>query len=841
MMSLGVRSSGLGNMKRVTTGLMNVKRAQDAVVRSNRGFMRGMSANRRIVQQVGMQVSDLGVQIAGGQSAILSLTQNVPQVIQMFGAWGGILAGVITLLGTFTLVMVKSGVAFSEIASRFGVVTEEMEMFGRAMVQVKEIAFDFVNLLVNNLDQLAITIAVVAGWFAGKALVSVIGFTGWLKLMNTALLVTQKRGIMAGTALVWKHTVVKGLTIAVGLLRRALSLLGIPALIIAVGYLAERFVTLKTATGSWGAAMTLVGDLVMQTFKAMPQILWAVYLRIQATTAGMTAAFASFAADIVEYTKDAGNIMIGSFRFVAAGIGEIFSTLFVTISNFIADAINGMVNKFIIGINMMTLELRKLGIKAPILLQDQMNPLGRNTSKDGSTLNERIDGIANKSFSTDYMGGMADGLREIADVAGGLRDAFRQMSDEQFAAAADAIPAWQQILDLLAKVDAQQDKFDIRNVLGKDDDDDKLKDLLKRLARARTEAQNAVGGLSAVLSDPVIDMSVDQFMKSLGRLENLPEYIFDDASVAIEGLRDSLKGMADPVQVEVEKLRKILANDKLKDEDPTGFMQATQEIVMRIQELTIPIRQSMQDIRNMDPRLKEVNFDVFEKSLTDAVGLTRREMDDLREILGEIWDVDVLKLPEIDTSPVKNVITDLQQFIRDLGTDVESSIKQNFKSLLKGATSLRDALANILDKIADRFLDFGLDMLFEGFKASGAGKGIAGFLTNLLSFDGGGYTGPGGRSGGLDGKGGFLAMLHPNETVIDHEKNKGAYATVGMAPASGGAVYIQMETHNNFNGVTREEVMRDVQASNSDLERRLNNELPSKINKHRFNQRRGMA
>ena len=37
-------------------------------------------------------------------------------------------------------------------------------------------------------------------------------------------------------------------------------------------------------------------------------------------------------------------------------------------------------------------------------------------------------------------------------------------------------------------------------------------------------------------------------------------------------------------------------------------------------------------------------------------------------------------------------------------------------------------------------------------------------------FDGGGYTGNGPRSGGLDGKGGFMAMLHPRETVVDHTK-----------------------------------------------------------------------
>lgn len=39
-----------------------------------------------------------------------------------------------------------------------------------------------------------------------------------------------------------------------------------------------------------------------------------------------------------------------------------------------------------------------------------------------------------------------------------------------------------------------------------------------------------------------------------------------------------------------------------------------------------------------------------------------------------------------------------------------------------------------------------------------------------VSFDGGGYTGNGARVGGLDGKGGFAAIMHPNETVIDHTK-----------------------------------------------------------------------
>lgn len=42
------------------------------------------------------------------------------------------------------------------------------------------------------------------------------------------------------------------------------------------------------------------------------------------------------------------------------------------------------------------------------------------------------------------------------------------------------------------------------------------------------------------------------------------------------------------------------------------------------------------------------------------------------------------------------------------------------------------------------------------------------------SFEGGGWTGNGSRVGGLDGKGGYLAMLHPREFVTDTTKNGGS-------------------------------------------------------------------
>lgn len=51
-----------------------------------------------------------------------------------------------------------------------------------------------------------------------------------------------------------------------------------------------------------------------------------------------------------------------------------------------------------------------------------------------------------------------------------------------------------------------------------------------------------------------------------------------------------------------------------------------------------------------------------------------------------------------------------------------------------------------------------------------AGGAYAAKVSGLASFDGGGYTGSGSRSGGVDNKGGFPAILHPHEYVIDLTK-----------------------------------------------------------------------
>lgn len=83
----------------------------------------------------------------------------------------------------------------------------------------------------------------------------------------------------------------------------------------------------------------------------------------------------------------------------------------------------------------------------------------------------------------------------------------------------------------------------------------------------------------------------------------------------------------------------------------------------------------------------------------------------------------------------------------------------------------------------------------------------------ISSFDGGGYTGPGSRTGGIDGKGGFMAIMHPDETVIDHKKG-----------GSAGPMIVQ---NNDFRGSSLNEaqVREMIDQGNQALEYKIKRDL----------------
>jgi len=95
--------------------------------------------------------------------------------------------------------------------------------------------------------------------------------------------------------------------------------------------------------------------------------------------------------------------------------------------------------------------------------------------------------------------------------------------------------------------------------------------------------------------------------------------------------------------------------------------------------------------------------------------------------------------------------------------------------------------------------------LFGGGGFTGTGGGAA-TLGNVGSWAGGGPTGRGPRSGGMDGQGGFLAMLHPQETVVDHAAGQGMGGVVININNTAGADVSARQTGTDSAGQAMTEI-----------------------------------
>ena len=175
-----------------------------------------------------------------------------------------------------------------------------------------------------------------------------------------------------------------------------------------------------------------------------------------------------------------------------------------------------------------------------------------------------------------------------------------------------------------------------------------------------------------------------------------------------------------------------------------------------------------------------------------------------------IEDIDALILAKEKQTEIENKLNDA---VNNLGNTTEVNMQKaiqvtkDFADTVEG--QLTNAFKNFFDFTNKQFLDFKdlatsvaravLNELINVFivqKAVGMVKGAitdfgsvmegstskAANLTNSLPdiYEGGGYTGSGARAGGIDGRGGFPAILHPNETVIDHTKGQSMGATVNF-------------------------------------------------------------
>ncbi len=178
------------------------------------------------------------------------------------------------------------------------------------------------------------------------------------------------------------------------------------------------------------------------------------------------------------------------------------------------------------------------------------------------------------------------------------------------------------------------------------------------------------------------------------------------------------------------------------------------------------------------------------RATAEANGLSYEEISILEQ------KIDLLKQQrEITASgQARQAAADTKQEQDRASKEYADTLKNDLKGAFSAAfrdssgdplKAFGDALENIMfTRAATALSEAAFESLdaYFGSGSSGSGGGIGDLLAGIFSFDGGGSTGNGSRTGGLDGKGGFMALLHPQETVLDHTK--------GQTGTGGGAVTV---------------------------------------------------
>lgn len=195
-----------------------------------------------------------------------------------------------------------------------------------------------------------------------------------------------------------------------------------------------------------------------------------------------------------------------------------------------------------------------------------------------------------------------------------------------------------------------------------------------------------------------------------------------------------------------------------------------------------------------EQRRKELQADLIEqgKSLFEQVRTPAEIYANQIVKINELYGKQAISLETLERAS-KNYFDAYQAGAENQGKALTENEKMasKFGSAIENTfmTAIRDggSFGRLLEKLA---ADLAYMIVQQQIIAPIA-KAAGGWLAGLFSFDGGGYTGTGTRSGGVDGKGGFYAVLHPDETVVDHTK--------GQQVSSGGRNVVINQTYN-FSG-----------------------------------------
>lgn len=326
----------------------------------------------------------------------------------------------------------------------------------------------------------------------------------------------------------------------------------------------------------------------------------------------------------------------------------------------------------------------------------------------------------------------------------------------------------------------------------------------------------------------VIDLQLKQALVNLGPILVWLSGLAADFGETIGFVVDGTRSLEDQNLQTVVKQYRALADAKKAGFGGIGIFGDMQDAEMRKLAAEIFRRGDRQSIEKLQatnapetpalPTLDEID------TRNEAAKAAIKQADAVKELIAGLqFESDLIGKSAVDQEVARN--------LRQAGATATAEQRQRIEELVranyaeeKQVQALQDAyeeLGNIGESAVNRLVDAMEDGKIEGqellsiagdiakqlggmfIKNAFNGLGGGGFnLGSLFSFAGGGHTPNTARSGGLDGQGGFLAMLHPRETVVDH-----ARPSTSAAPAGGGGNTFYIDARGAQLGVG-EEIVR---------------------------------
>lgn len=287
----------------------------------------------------------------------------------------------------------------------------------------------------------------------------------------------------------------------------------------------------------------------------------------------------------------------------------------------------------------------------------------------------------------------------------------------------------------------------------------------------------------------VLDVSIKYDQQGLRALEDEKEFLQELIRIRNLSAEEQDKGLT-----RAEK--NVILRAKRRGILETQAAEMILDIERQLAEKREEIRESVENREGIKPVTMESLFGFSEKEFDEFIANLTGKVKDFQLELGEPPKAPEMNLPNKyiqSLEDLNDTLPDSEDLVVSFASNTMNAMTNGFTRAITGAENFADAMRNMAKSVIDSLIQMAVQYLITQqifsamitmFNTAATPKGMDGkpagprFGPQEIDFEGGGFTGFGARAGGVDGKGGFPAILHPNETVIDHTKGQGGGITV---------------------------------------------------------------